>query len=73
MNKILVILFILFVISFITSAQEKQGGTVSGKVIDAATKKPIEYANIVVLNVSDTSVVTGTVTNDKGVFNLTGV
>jgi len=73
MNKYLVTIFSLLIISFSILAQQRQGGSVTGKVIDYATKEPIEYANIVVLSVGDTSVVTGTVTNNKGIFNLTGI
>ena len=73
MNKYFAAIFSLIVISFVTLAQQGEGGSVSGKVIDAATKEPIEYTNIVLLNVKDTSVVTGTITNKEGVFNITGI
>jgi len=73
MNKYFVAILSLIVISSVNLAQQREVGAVSGKVIDAATKEPIEYANIVLLNVKDTSVVTGMVTNNEGVFNLTGI
>ena len=73
MSKILTIFLIFFFTNLIALAQQKPGGTVTGKVIDHVSKKPIEYANIVVLNASDTSVVTGTVTNNQGIFNITGM
>jgi len=44
------------------------GGTVKGIVVDAPSGNPIEYANIVLLNVSDTSIVNGTITNPDGSF-----
>ncbi|MCW9095265.1 MAG: TonB-dependent receptor, partial [Ignavibacteriaceae bacterium] len=43
---------------------------VSGKVLDAATKHTIEYANIVLLSPKDSSLITGGVTDNKGNFNL---
>lgn len=43
---------------------------ISGKVIDAPTKNPIEYANLVLLLVSDSSQVDGTITNKEGQFVL---
>ncbi len=46
------------------------GGVISGTVIDSASKAPIEYANIVVLSLKDTSVITGTITGSEGKFAL---
>ncbi len=50
--------------------QNSGGGAVSGTVIDSVSKAPIEYANIVVLSIKDTSLVTGTVTDSKGNFKI---
>jgi len=52
------------------SGQISSGGIVTGTVIDSASKSPIEYANIVVLSIKDTSVITGTVTDSKGNFTI---
>lgn len=49
------------------------GAKIVGKVIDASTKNPIEYTNIVLLRSSDSSQVNGTITNDEGIFRLSGV
>ena len=49
------------------------GSKIVGKVIDASAKNPIEYTNIVLLRSSDSSQVSGTITNDKGKFSLSGV
>jgi outer membrane receptor protein involved in Fe transport len=69
--KILILNF-LFIISI--NAQRGQGnfpgGSISGKVFDSATKHTIEYANIVVFSLKDSSMVTGGVTNSEGLFNL---
>ena len=43
---------------------------ISGIVLDAATKHTIEYANIVLLSPKDSTVITGGVTDKKGIFNL---
>ncbi|HQL71309.1 MAG TPA: hypothetical protein PLA77_10790, partial [Bacteroidales bacterium] len=34
-------------------------GTISGQVVDAKTKQPVEYANISIYSVRDSSLVTG--------------
>ncbi len=43
-------------------------GTIKGKVMDESTLQPIEYANIVIYKMRDSSMVTGTVTNEQGEF-----
>jgi hypothetical protein len=55
-----------------TPAAEK-GGVIKGVVFDASSKAPIEYATIAIYNALDNSVVTGTVTNPKGEFRVTGI
>jgi hypothetical protein len=45
-------------------------GRISGKVIDSVSKRPMEYANIVLLHAIDSSQVTGTVTDAGGYFEL---
>jgi len=45
-------------------------GKLSGTVIDAQTNQPIEYANIVVFKWRDSTVANGTVSNDKGKFEI---
>jgi len=52
------------------SGRNFPGGAISGKVIDSSTKHTIEYANIVVFSLKDSSMVTGGVTNSEGLFNL---
>jgi len=48
-------------------------GSISGQVYDADLSVPIEYANIVLRSLRDSSQVTGTVTDQTGRFVLTGV
>jgi len=66
----------LILFSVFTLSQPKNNSTlndirVSGKVLDAATKHTIEYANVVVFSLRDSSMVTGGITNNEGKFNLT--
>jgi outer membrane cobalamin receptor len=48
-------------------------GTISGSVHDADYLEPIEYANIVIYRVQDSSQVTGTITNPGGTFRVSPV
>ena len=52
---------------------ETFGGTITGNVFDAAVREPIEYANIVLYRKSDSTQITGGITNPEGFFQLTGI
>lgn len=43
---------------------------VVGKVQDAATKAPLEYATVSIYNSKDSSLATGSITDEKGAFTL---
>lgn len=45
-------------------------GVVTGIIVDSKTSNPIEYANVVLYKAKDSTLVTGGVTNTKGVFNI---
>lgn len=71
---ILTVIFISFFYgSYSQQAPEKGKYTVSGSVFDFSTKQPMEYANIVLFKKADSTMLTGAITNEKGVFNLTGI
>ena len=44
-------------------------GKISGKVYDSHLGQPVEYATVAILKVSDSSLVTGTVTEPNGAFS----
>ena len=44
-------------------------GRISGKVYDSHSGQPVEYATVAILKVSDSSLVTGTVTEPNGAFS----
>ena len=50
-------------------AAAKQG-KITGTVLDKVTGKPVEYANIAIYRIKDSSVVTGGITNDQGKFSV---
>ncbi len=66
-------------LSLITSILLGQGRSainpseISGTVIESSENVPMEFANVVLFNKSDSSQVTGTVTNSSGRFSLTGI
>ncbi len=48
-------------------------GIIKGKVIDASTKKPIDYANISLFNKKDSSIVNGAVSDAEGNFLIKNI
>lgn len=48
-------------------------GTVSGKIIDQALKEPVPYASVIIKSKEDGSTLTGGITDDSGVFEITDV
>jgi outer membrane receptor protein involved in Fe transport len=64
-------LFVLsFVLSFNLIAQNHNSGSITGTVLVESTKKPLEYVNVVVLNQSDSALVTGAITDNKGKYEI---
>ena len=64
-------LFILLSLKLV--AQSHSAGGISGTVLSESTKKPLEFVNVVVLKASDSTLVTGTVTDEKGRFQIGNV
>ncbi len=75
------IVFILLIIPIIIFAQgPEQGGknsqisgSLTGFVFDMASKKPLEYCNVVVHKTRDSSVVNGAVTDNTGAFKIENI
>lgn len=53
--------------------QNPHTGAISGKVLDGSSQAPLEYANIVLYGAKDSALVTGTVTNAQGNFQLSKI
>src|SRR5690606_14571387 len=48
-------------------------GTVSGKIIDQVLTEPVPYASVIIKSKADGSTLTGGITDDSGVFEITDV
>jgi hypothetical protein len=86
MRKIYMSLIVFFVTITCVYAQENKAGSmtkdkkdpgspsgngiITGKIVGAASNRPIEYANIVLHNIEDSTIVTGTISDVKGNFNI---
>lgn len=60
----LILIAMLFITSYPLYSQ-----TVRGKIVDA-DNQPLPYANVVLLSLPDSAFVTGTVSDEQGVFSL---
>ena len=51
-------------------ADDDKPGIVKGKIIDDKTQQPMEFANVALYNVADSSLITGTITGENGEFEI---
>ena len=52
---------------------DNTSGSVTGKVIDQDSGEPIEFVSVAIYNARDNSLVTGTISNEKGDYILQGL
>ncbi len=71
MRKILALLFVCL-FGYFAQAQ-KADGSISGKLMDTTNKKPIADATISLLQAKDSSLVTFTLSNKQGQFEIKGL
>ena len=62
------LLFLLFLCSMFSFAQKEI--TVTGTVLDSEDNIPLEYATISFFSIKENKVITGGITNEKGVFTI---
>ncbi len=70
---LLLLLFLLTATQPSLFSQSKNPGIILGRVIDAQNQKPVEYANIIVLDSITGKMVTGVVSDSNGYFRITNV
>ena len=68
MKKIIILLLVSFSLS--TFSQSSKKVSITGSIIDKATNQPLEYATAIILEPDNKTIVTGTITNTKGVYIL---
>jgi outer membrane receptor protein involved in Fe transport len=73
MRKYLFIICLIASNVLILNGQNRNSGTISGIIIDNQTKKPIEFATIVIQKKIDDTVIDGTVTDSKGKYILENI
>lgn len=69
----LIMSFVMAINAIILSNAQSSTTILRGKVVDEATKKPVEFATITLLNYTDSSLVKGTLTDTLGVFSINSI
>ncbi|MBV6473826.1 MAG: Vitamin B12 transporter BtuB [Saprospiraceae bacterium] len=65
------IIFCLFIAIIHLSAYSQKNGSIAGKLLDSENK-PVEFASVYLTTINDsTTIVSGTITDSSGSFNLT--
>ncbi len=60
-------------ICFSQETPERKKVKITGKIMDKATKKPLEYATISIINAKNTKIIFGGITDDKGDFSFDAI
>jgi outer membrane receptor protein involved in Fe transport len=61
---------VLAILFFIVNVEAQKKVQITGTLMDEQTQDPLEYASVSLLNASDSSLVTGNVTDFKGSFTI---
>ena len=64
------IFFITFLFLTLQLSAQKNKGTIEGFVLDAVSNKPIDYATISVFNKTDSTLVSGGISEESGKFSI---
>ncbi|MCF8261911.1 MAG: TonB-dependent receptor [Melioribacteraceae bacterium] len=68
-----IIAIMLFQISTIGQAVSETNGALTGTLVESATLTPLEFANVILFNQTDSSQVKGTVSDRNGKFEITNI
>ncbi|MDD3876274.1 MAG: TonB-dependent receptor, partial [Bacteroidales bacterium] len=71
-TKIFFLLLLMMAINkiFAETETESDKADITGKVSDAQTKLPVEYASVALYNIPDSSLVAGCITDENGIFRM---
>lgn len=70
LNQLILLIILWIVIPVSISAQSRNTGSISGKVMDPKGINPVEYANVLLIDTASGTMVTGIVTDSNGFFRL---
>jgi outer membrane cobalamin receptor len=75
MNRLIFLICIVFTAMSVKAVEpavnpDKKGGVIKGTVVDSNMDEPVEYATVSLYFMADSSLVDGTITDEKGSFEL---
>jgi hypothetical protein len=70
MRKVILLLILILPTLLFSQKKKSEIYTVSGKILDAITKKPIEDATIIFKDTDSTQIKCGAITNQHGFFSI---
>jgi len=73
MNRFVLLILLHITCSIVLFSQNKNPGIVSGRVTEAQTNTPVEYANIVLRDTVTHTMINGVVSDSNGFFNMKDV
>lgn len=71
--KYLYIILLLFIPAQINAQNIKNKGIITGVVLDADNKKGMDFCTVTLINSKDSSIVTGVLTNENGIYKIDNV
>lgn len=76
-SALLILKLLLFALIFPAYAEDPadddKTGRIRGLIIDSQTGQPMSYANVAIFNVVDSSLVTGGISGETGIFDIRGM
>lgn len=72
LSKSLFVIIFFFVLDY-SYCQSKNGYFISGALLDSLTNQPLEYGTVAAYKTSDSSLITGAITNAEGKFKINGL
>jgi 5-hydroxyisourate hydrolase-like protein (transthyretin family) len=70
---VMILLVLQLQVSATGDLNNPRSGILKGRVVDATSNKPMEYVNVAVFRVADSSLITGTITNPDGIFKIESI
>ena len=73
MRNVIVVCTLVLISINTLFAQKKETGSIKGFIIENVSGFPLEFANVILRNMQDTTIVQGTVTDKDGMFEFEGL
>jgi hypothetical protein len=68
-----IILVCLILLPGFTASAETDNGSITGIIVDDSTAAPVSFASVSLLNATDSSLLTGAITNEQGKFQFLNI